>query len=72
MWSDEAAGGLKIFLKKRHFFFLILEKPRGRLCFLYIRFWHGQLAVRPSLQSRTAVSWCDEASVAVRKGLIAW
>ena len=44
MWSDEAAGGLKIFLKKRHFFFLILEKPRGRLCFLYTHFHHRNLA----------------------------
>lgn len=52
MWSDEAAGGLKIFLKKLHFFFLILEKPRGRLCFLYTHFHHRNLAAAASRGSR--------------------
>ena len=58
MWSDEAAGGLKIFLKKRHFFFLILEKPRGRLCFLYTHFHHRNLAAAASRGSRYRPGCC--------------
>ena len=52
MWSDGAAQGLKISLDNRHFFFLILEKLRGRLCFLYTHFHHRNLAAAASRGSR--------------------
>ncbi len=40
-----------IILKKTHFFFLKIEKPRGSLCFLDTCFWEAYLAVRPSRHS---------------------
>ena len=52
MCSFEGADLFKIFLKKRHFFFLILEKPRGPLCFLYTHFHHRNLAAAASRGSR--------------------